>query len=172
MKWSLIKLLFLIFASHTLGAQVVVPNPIFPSSQDEIALTFDATFGSKGLQDFQGTIYAHTGLITDQSKTGSDWKYVQGTWGTDKAPVMTKISDNKYTLTIGKIHEFYGIPETEKILQIAILFRDKTGEITGRNSDGSDIFINLYDDGFYTQLASPTPNTIYELGNNILLKGT
>ena len=171
MNWSLIKLLFLIFASHTLGAQVVVPNPTFPSSQDEIALTFDATFGSKGLQDFQGTIYAHTGLITDQSKTGSDWKYVQGTWGTDKAPVMTKISDNKYTLTIGKIHEFYGIPETEKILQIAILFRDKTGEITGRNSDGSDIFINLYDNGFYTQLASPTPNTIYELGNNILLKG-
>ena len=171
MKWSIITLLFLIFVCHTSDAQVVISNPTFPSSQDEITLTFDATLGNKGLQDFQGTVYAHTGLITDLSKTGTDWKYVQGTWGTENAPVMTKISDNKYTLTIRKIYEFYGVPETEKILQIAILFRDKTGEITGRNSDGSDIFINLYDDGFYTQLASPTPNTIYELGNNIELKG-
>ena len=84
-------------------AQVVISNPTFPSSQDKITLTFNATLGNKGLQDFQGTVYAHTGLITDQSKTGSDWKYVQGTWGTDKAHVMTKISDNKYTLTIRKI---------------------------------------------------------------------
>jgi hypothetical protein len=81
MKWSIITLLFLIFVCQTSDAQVVISNPTFPSSKDEITLTFDATLGNKGLQDFQGTIYAHTGLITDQSKTGTDWKYVQGTWG-------------------------------------------------------------------------------------------
>ena len=84
---------------------------------------------------------------------------------------MTKISDNKYTLNIGDIYEFYGAPKTEKILQIAILFRSENAEITGRDTDGSDIFINLYDDGFYTQLAAPFSNSIYDLGGNIEIKG-
>ena len=171
MKWSIITSFFLIVIGVKSNAQVVLPDPTFPSSQDNITLTFDATLGNKGLQGFQGTVYAHTGLITDQSTSGSDWKYVQGTWGTNNAPIMTKISENKYTLNIGDIYAFYGAPKTEKILQIAILFRSENGETTGRNADGSDIFVNLYDDGFYTQLASPTSNTIYELGNNIELKG-
>ena len=171
MKWSIITSFFLIVIGVKSNAQVVSPDPTFPSSQDNITLTFDATLGNKGLQGFQGSVYAHTGLITDQSNSGSDWKYVQGTWGTNNAPIMTKISENKYTLNIGDIYSFYGAPKTEKILQIAILFRSENGETTGRNADGSDIFVNLYDDGFYTQLASPTSNTIYELGNNIELKG-
>jgi 1,4-alpha-glucan branching enzyme len=171
MKWSIITSFFLIIIGEKLNAQVVSPDPTFPSLQDNITLTFDATLGNKGLQGFQGTVYAHTGLITEQSTSGSDWKYVQGTWGTNNAPIMTKISENKYTLNIGDIYSFYGAPKTEKILQIAILFRSENGETTGRNTGGSDIFINLYDDGFYTQLASPTSNTIYELGNNIELKG-
>ena len=171
MKWSIITSFFLIVIGVKSNAQVVLPDPTFPSSQDNITLTFDATLGNTGLQGFQGSVYAHTGLITDQSTSGSDWKYVQGTWGTNNAPLMTKISENKYTLNIGDIYAFYGAPKTEKILQIAILFRSENGETTGRNADGSDIFVNLYDDGFYTQLASPTSNTIYELGNNIELKG-
>ena len=171
MKWSIITSFFLIVIGVKSNAQVVSPDPTFPSSQDNITLTFDATLGNKGLQGFQGSVYAHTGLITDQSNSGSDWKYVQGTWGTNNAPLMTKISENKYTINIGDIYAFYGAPKTEKILQIAILFRSENGENTGRNVDGSDIFVNLYDDGFYTQLASPTSNTIYELGNNIELKG-
>ena len=171
MKWSIITSFFLIVIGVKSNAQVVSPDPTFPSSQDNITLTFDATLGNKGLQGFQGSVYAHTGLITDQSTSGTDWKYVQGTWGTNNAPLMTKISENKYTLNIGDIYAFYGAPKTEKILQIAILFRSENGETTGRNADGSDIFVNLYDDGFYTQLASPTSNTIYELGNNIELKG-
>lgn len=171
MKWSIITSFFLIVIGVKSNAQVVSPDPTFPSSQDNITLTFDATLGNKGLQGFQGSVYAHTGLITDQSNSGSDWKYVQGTWGTNNAPLMTKISENKYTINIGDIYAFYGAPKTEKILQIAILFRSENGETTGRNADGSDIFVNLYDDGFYTQLPSPTSNTIYELGNNIELKG-
>lgn len=171
MKWSIITSFFLIVIGVKSNAQVVLPDPTFPSSQDNITLTFDATLGNTGLQGFQGSVYAHTGLITDQSTSGTDWKYVQGTWGTNNAPLMTKISENKYTLNIGDIYAFYGAPKTEKILQIAILFRSENGETTGRNADGSDIFVNLYDDGFYTQLASPTSNTIYELGNNIELKG-
>lgn len=171
MKWSIITSFFLIVIGVKSNAQVVSPDPTFPSSQDNITLTFDATLGNKGLQGFQGSVYAHTGLITDQSTSGSDWKYVQGTWGTNNAPLMTKISENKYTINIGDIYAFYGAPKTEKILQIAILFRSENGETTGRNADGSDIFFNLYDDGFYTQLASPTSNTIYKLGNNIELKG-
>ena len=171
MKWSIITSFFLIVIGVKSNAQVVLPDPTFPSSQDNITLTFDATLGNTGLQGFQGSVYAHTGLITDQSTSGTDWKYVQGTWGTNNAPLMTKISENKYTLNIGDIYAFYGAPKTEKILQIAILFRSENGETTGRNADGSDIFVNLYDDGFYTQLASPTSNTIYKLGNNIELKG-
>lgn len=173
MNWSkILGTLSLISFSSILFSQVVVSDPIFPKSTDNITVTFDASQGNAGLKDFVGTVYAHTGLITEESKSSTDWKYVQGDWGTADAPIMTSIGNNKYTLNIGSIYQYYGVPQSEKILKIAILFRDEQGSNTGRNIDGSDIFIDIYDNGFYAQLTSPIGNTIYDMGSNIAINGS
>ena len=57
-------------------AQVTV-NPAFPTADDNIVITFDASGGNGALAGVS-PIYVHTGVITTNSTTGNDWKYVQG----------------------------------------------------------------------------------------------
>jgi len=52
----IITSIFLLLIISISWAQVVSPNPPFPSSQDRIILTFDATLGNRGLEGFQGTV--------------------------------------------------------------------------------------------------------------------
>ena len=63
-----------------LHAQVTI-DPPFPNINSSITVYFDATKGNQGLKDCNCTVYAHAGLITDKSSSGSDWKYVIGNWG-------------------------------------------------------------------------------------------
>ena len=49
------------------NAQVVVPEPEIPISDQAVTIYFDATKGTGGLTDYSGDVYAHTGVITDKS---------------------------------------------------------------------------------------------------------
>ena len=155
--------------SFTSLAQVVSTSPVFPTISDAITITFDATEGNGGLAGFAGTVYAHTGVITNLSTSSSDWKYTQGTWGTANAPVLTSIGNDKYTLDIADIKTYYGVPAGETVEQISILFRNEAGDKSGRNKDGSDIFIQIYTSGLFASFTKPEPNTIYEIGETVEL---
>lgn len=152
-----------------LSAQVVTTSPAFPTITDAITITFDAAEGNGGLSGFTGTIYAHTGVITNLSTGSSDWKYVQGTWGTATAPIMTSIGGDKYTLSIPDIKAFYGVPSGEEIKKISILFRNEAGDVSGRDADGGDIFIDIFQIGLFASFTMPTSNSIYEVGETIAL---
>ena len=154
-----------------LNAQVVTVSPSFPTETSPIVITFDAKQGNRGMAGFSGVVYAHTGVITNNSTSNSDWKYTKGTWGTANAPVLTNIGNDKYTLTITDIRAYYGVPSGESIEKIAILFRNEAGNISGRNADGSDIFIQLYSGGLYATIASPSQNKIYSIGESITING-
>ncbi|MCU0441969.1 MAG: alpha-amylase family glycosyl hydrolase [Bacteroidia bacterium] len=135
-------------------AQVVSINPVIATADDTITVTFDATLGNAGLVGEQ-TVYAHTGLITSTSTSPSDWKYVQGNWGTDDARVkMTSIGNNKHTLRY-HIRSFYGLPQNVTALKLAFVFRNVNGSKEGKNTDGSDIYIDLSQGGFFVQFKSP-----------------
>ena len=69
-----VTLLFLLAAFSIATAQVVVTVPEFPTENDSIVVIFDATEGDGGLQGFNGDVYAHTGVITNQSTGSSDWR--------------------------------------------------------------------------------------------------
>lgn len=147
---------FLLCLTHTLKAQVITLTPSFPTQNDNVTITFDATMGNAALTG-ETTVYAHTGVITDQSTTPSSWRYVQGTWGTDDSKVkMTSIGNNRFQLTYN-IKSFYGIPNNEQVLKLAFVFRNKDGSKVGRNSDASDIFAEISDGGFRLALSiNPT----------------
>lgn len=130
-----------------LRAQVVTLSPVFPTQNDVVTVTFDATGGNAALAG-QSVVYAHTGVITSLSSSATAWRYVQGNWGTDDARVkMTSIGNNKFQLTY-HIASFYGVPSAEKVLKLAFVFRNQDGSKVGRNADASDIFAEISDGSF------------------------
>jgi 1,4-alpha-glucan branching enzyme len=137
-----------IFLDHS-NAQLLATTPDFPTDNSSLTITLDATKGNKALQGFTGNVFLHTGVITNLSTTPSDWKYVQGTWATATAPQATAAGTNKWSINIPNIRDFYKVPLGEQILKITILFRNQAGTVVQRNLDGSDMYINVYEQGAF-----------------------
>lgn len=141
---NLLFILIVLVGCMRLVAQVTI-DPFFPELDDDITVYFDASQGSGGLNDCNCTVYMHTGLITDQSTSGSDWKYVQGNWGTDDPKVrMTKVANNIYILNYN-IKDFYEVPDGEQVRQLAFVFRNVDGSKEGKTASGGDIFYAMPD---------------------------
>ncbi len=146
-KFYLVITLF--FVGLTLSAQVVTTTPALPKATDEITIKFYADRGSGGLADYSGDVYAHIGVITEESTSSSDWKYVKAEWNENTdACKLTRESANVYTLVLtGDLYSFFGCPTTEKIEKIALVFRGATGSPEGKDDGGGDIFVDVYEDG-------------------------
>ena len=170
LKYALVSFTILCL-SVVSAAQVVSVDPAFPTVSSSLTITFDASKGNQGLRGYTGDVYAHTGLITDKSVSNSDWKYVQGTWGTANAPQLISLGNDMYELNISDVVSIYGVPATDTIKKIAILFRSEDGSKSGRAADGSDIFIDFYTAGLFAGIESPTFNSIFTMGQNIEIKG-
>ena len=155
--------------SSILIAQVLEVSPAFPTVNDVVTITYDATQGNGALSG-QSQIYAHAGLITNASTSPSNWQYVQGNWGTvDPQVAMTNIGNNKHTITID-IDQFYGYPlATTTVLKLAFVFRTANGSIVGRAADGGDIFYDVYpvNAGLLGQFFHPNNGSIYNLNDQI-----
>ncbi len=121
-------------------------SPSFPTDNQSMTLTFDPSKGNAALSGFTGDVYMHIGVITDQSTTPTNWKYVKfESFTTPSSTVkMTPTANGKYKFTLSP-RSFFGVPDGEKILQIAVLFRNADGSVVARNADGSDIFTPIYE---------------------------
>ncbi|WP_440998745.1 alpha-amylase family glycosyl hydrolase [Fodinibius sp. SL11] len=163
-------LLFLLGLFITAQAQVITTNPKFPVSGESVTITFDATKGTGGLEGYTGDVYAHTGVITNESTSNSDWKYVMADWGENipKAK-MERDADNpnRYTLDITpSIREYYGVPEGETIEQMAFVFRSSDGSREGKATGGEDIFAEVYQNQFNVSLTSPSEDPAFTSQNS------
>jgi len=137
--------------------QVVRTEPVFPMENAPVRIIFDASQGNAGLAGYTGDIWAHTGVITDKSTSGSDWKYVVAGWSsnTDKAR-LTSLGNNLWELWMNpSIRDYFHVPADEKILKMAFVFRNSDGSRTGRMADGSDIFATVYEAGLNLTITSP-----------------
>jgi len=135
-------------ARQTTMAQLLTESPLFPVDTSPITITVDCSLGNQGLMGYAATgdVYVHVGVITCASTGSSDWRYVPFTWGTtDPAAHASPVAPGKYQYTISNIRSFFGVPAGEKILEIAILFRNGNGSLKQANSDGSDMYIPVYD---------------------------
>lgn len=136
----LFLLLFGLFVR--LSAQVTC-LPVFPTVDDNITITYDASQGNGALKG-AGPVYAHMGLITNESTSPSDWKWVATTWGTTtSASQMTAAGTDKWTKTFN-IRTFFNITPSVTVLRMAFVFRNASGSVVGRAADGSDIFYDVY----------------------------
>ena len=150
-------------------AQLLSWSPSFPVENDagkNVVITADATKGSQGLLNYSPVtdVYVHIGVITNLSTSSSDWKYVNFTWGSTNAQAQcTSLGNNKWQYTItGSLRSFFGITNgAERILKIAILFRNGSGSTKLANADGSDMYIPIYTDTVAVRFTDPPLQPLY-----------
>ena len=162
-------ILFLLGLLITAQAQVTT-DPKFPASGDAVTITFDATEGNSGLEGYTGDVYAHTGVITNQSTDGSDWKYVVADWGENipKAKMERDANNpNLYTLDITpSIRDYYGVPDGETIEQMAFVFRSSDGSREGKATGEGDIYAEVYQNQFNVSITAPTDDPAFTSKNS------
>ncbi|MFZ4704752.1 MAG: alpha-amylase family glycosyl hydrolase [Bacteroidales bacterium] len=163
---QLLTICLLLVFSAWVNAQLVWTTPTFPLESSPVTVNFDATQGSGGLAGYTGDVYAHTGVITDQSTSSSDWKHVKSDWGVNiPATHLTRITTNTYQLVIDtNIRDYYGVPQNEKILKMAFVFRSSAmvnlAWLEGKTSTDGDIFINVYEAGLQISINSPDKDAL------------
>lgn len=162
-------IIFMLFACAG-KAQLLSWSPQFiQESSSSVEITCDATLGNQGLNAYTPLtdVYVHIGCITTASTNNNDWKGVPFTWGTTNASAnAVSMGSNKWKFTItGGLRSFFNITNaSEKIIKIAILYRNGNGSKVLRNLDGSDMYVPVYDNGLYTRIDNPLRQPVYNLG--------
>ena len=190
MKRTILMLIVLLTTVWS-WAQIITTSPQFitQSAGGVIDIIYDATQGTAGLKDYVGTdgIYAHAGVITTASTSGSDWKHAP-TWGDNSAKYkLTSLGSNKWKLSIvPDMTTYYGLTAGEKVTKLVFVFRNGLKTKEGKDVGGADIFVNVYQDGLNVAFTNPTidqavlPGTFMNIGVssslaanlNLLVNGT
>jgi len=147
-KWFVLT--GLLFLLRPLSAQLLSSTPVFPADTGAVTIVVDCSKGNQGLLNYANTgdVYVHTGVITSSSTSPTDWRYVKFNQNFNQpnpALAASYLGNNKYSFTIPGIRAYYGVPAGESILRVAILFRSGDGSKVQRNSDGSDMYVRVYD---------------------------
>ena len=163
---KLLLLPFLLFAFIT-NAQLLTWTPDFiHETSSPVTVTMDANYGNEELLNYSLTndVYVHIGVITNYSSNSTDWKHVPFSWGTtDAAAHCTYLGNSNWKYTIsGGLRTFFNMSDpNEKIIKIAILFRNGNGDKVQRNADGSDMYVPVYDNGVYARIDVPYKQPTY-----------
>lgn len=172
-----LQLCFLLVLTVGVKAQVVTAEPFFVTEGVPVTITFNAGQGTKGLMNYTGDVYAHTGVITDKSTTNSDWKYVVANWGVNVAKAkLTRVSTNTYQLVMPTdIRTYYNVPAAEKILKLAFVFRSAAQVngvwLEGKDTGGKDIFIDVYEPQLSAEIAVPLNGSLFQPGEQVNVTG-
>ena len=140
-------LLAIIGTFFTAYAQVVVTTPEFPAISTPVTIVFDAAQGNRGLMDYIGDVYAHTGVITDESEDDSDWRYASLWNSNEEKYKMVSMGGNKWKLEIAPdMRSYYGAPVGEVIKKMAFVFRSADRTKEGKDVGNKDIFVKVYEE--------------------------
>lgn len=143
---------------------ILTTEPALPSADDSVTIIYDALQGNKGLVDYPGKVYMHTGAIMEAGTAGG-WKYVVGVWGKQDPKVeMERAGRNLYKYRM-HIRSFYGIPQGEAPQALAFVFRNEDGTKVGKTDKDGDIYIDCKTD----QQAAPPINVMDALGRTVTI---
>ena len=166
----ILNLVVILMIAWSANAQVVTSDPAIPTDSKPVTITFYADRGTGGLAGFDGDVYAHTGVITNESSGGSDWKYAP-TWGDNSAKYkLTRTATDVYTLEISPdIRQYYGVSEGEVIKQMAFVFRSADNSLEGKDTGNKDIFVDVSEEELSVSITSPENNSIHEQGATVVV---
>jgi 1,4-alpha-glucan branching enzyme len=175
---SFLFLVVLLSLLKTGVSQIVTSTPTLPTDNQSVTLTYDATKGTAGLKDYTGEVYAHIGVITDKSTSGSDWKYVVAAWGSNVPKAkMIRTNTNLYQLTLTPdIRQYFAVPAGEVIQKIALVFRSGVtvngAYLEGKETGGKDILLEVFGAGLNFVIQQPSKNQIFQQYGNIPFSAT
>lgn len=167
---GLFILSFFIYCVSISNAQIVTSAPAFPAETDSVTITFDATKGTAGLANCNCDVYIHTGVITNLSSGGNDWKHVFTTWGQPNiAWRMTALGNNLFSYKLSpSLRAAYGVTGTETIQKLAMVFRNGDGSKEGKDNGGTDIFLNVYPaNTFNVSFIAPSKGIIKNINDSV-----
>lgn len=155
-----IILLTFILSSKFLNAQVVSVTPAYPSANDSVTVIFDASQGNMALNNYTGSVWAHAGIIDNYSANKNDWRYLKNIWTwtnmneVDSSVLCTPLGNNQYKLRF-RLRNYFGVSGSQNIRAMGFVFRNQSGNLVGKNADGSDIIIPVYKSGFSGAITAP-----------------
>ena len=172
MKRFSITTLFMLglWATQWVQGQILDITPVFPTLDDNITIIYDAKEGNGGVVGVT-PVYAHAGLITDQSTSPTDWQFVQGTWGTaDPKVLMTDLGNDRHQISFTP-RSFYSAPQGTNAQQLSFVFRNEDGTQVGRSTDGADIYYDLYDgSGLEVRFVKPGEGGLVNVGETVSVR--
>ena len=156
-----LSILFLLCSTNSVFAQVITSTPALPDPNGSVEIIFYAERGTAGLRGFAGEVYAHTGVITNRSTGPTDWRYVKTNWGQNTPETkLTRISTDRWRLTIPNIRSFYNVPQSEEILQLTFVFRSANSTQEGKDAGAKDIYLPILRPGAIPYFKNPTQQTV------------
>ena len=153
----------------------VYTEPTFITSEtnETFYVFFDATEGNAGMIGID-ECYAHTGVITNASKSDGDWKHSPSKWGdnSDKYK-MVEVEEDLWRLEITNgLKEYYGLAEGEVVKKLAFVFRDANGNNQGKTASGGDILYELFEAGVAAaKIHSPLNGGLTEVNTTLNVVG-
>ena len=157
-----------------LHGQLVWTEPAFPTVDDQVTLYYNSALGNGELQGVI-PVYIHTGVITSNSSGPSDWQNVQTAWGTsDPLALLNPEGNGIHTFDFNglTLSDYYQLDEGETVESLAMVFRNSSGTLVGRNADGSDIFYEVSSGSFSTSLQTPENGyAVLDLGDTYTILG-
>ena len=156
-----LAILVILCSAHSIFAQVITSTPALPDPNGSVEIIFYAERGTAGLRGFTGDVYAHTGVITNRSTGPTDWRYVKTNWGQNTPETkLTRISTDRWRLTIPNIRSFYNVPQSEEILQLTFVFRSANSTQEGKDAGAKDIYLPILRPGAIPYFKKPTQQTV------------
>ena len=144
---------------------LISTDPAFVTEAMTEDITIILNTAGTAADGFTGELYAHTGVLTTESTTTGDWKYVLAEWGNNIPECkLESQGDNIWHYTIkGGVHAWYSVPESEQVTHIAFVFRSADSKIEVKDN-GADIFVELATEGLSVKIISPEHGSILEVG--------
>lgn len=140
-------LMFVFLANNALLSQVIITDPLLPTDETEIIITFNAV--GTGLEGYTGDVYAHTGVNIEGV---GNWQYVIGDWNNNNnQPQLTRLETDLYELVISpNIRDFYNVPNGPVITGLAFVFRASSG-----SPQTIDLFLDVYEAELNVAIINP-----------------
>ncbi|MCX6334321.1 MAG: alpha-amylase family glycosyl hydrolase [Bacteroidia bacterium] len=132
-----------------LEGQMITTDPYLPVMGQSLKIYFNSSYKDQGtLQNYTGDLYVHTGVTI----SGTTWKHVIGTWGTNSTqPKLKYLGNYIYELDITDIATFYSLSSGEVATQISLVFRSPDASKQTR----PDIFVDVYPSGLFSKFILP-----------------
>lgn len=145
-------LMFILLMMPMWASAQITTDPAFPSIDEPVTITFDAE--GTALEDHDGDIYAHTGVILDdQDRDSGNWSNVIAEWdeNLDRARLEQDDEQNNiWRLEIEDIREYYDLNQDQMVFQLAFVFRNEDG-----SAQTDDLFVDLKIDEFVVRFDRP-----------------